>query len=203
MPDNLQNVCLVRHGETEWAMTGRHTGRTDIPLTARGEEEARELRRFLQNVTFAEVMTSPLRRARQTCELSGACANARSEPDLVEWDYGAYEGRQTSEIRAERPNWSLFTDGCPGGETAEAVGARVERVLARVRGCNGDVLLFAHRDVLRVLTARWLDLPAWEGRRFYLTTASISVLGFHHGLGEPVVRLWNMVAGSWLGVLGR
>jgi len=142
-------------------------------------------------MTFANVLTSPLQRARRTGELAGFGAHAEADADLLEWDYGAYEGRRTADIRAERPGWHLFEDGCPGGETVEAVGARADRVIARIRACAGDVLLFAHRDIFRVLAARWLGVAAREGRYFYLAPASLSVLGYHHDLDEPVIRLWN------------
>ena len=190
-PDRTPKIYLVRHGETAWTISGQHTGRTDIPLTARGERDARELSVRLRGMTFANVLASPLRRARRTGELAGFGAHAEPDVDLLEWDYGAYEGRRTADIRAERPGWRLFEDGCPGGEAAEAVGARADRVIARVRACAGDVLLFAHRDIFRVLAARWLGLAAREGRYFYLATASLSVLGYHHDLAEPVIHLWN------------
>jgi len=188
---DLPKICLVRHGETAWTISGQHTGRTDIALTDRGERDAQELSVRLRGMTFANVVTSPLQRARRTGELAGFGAHAEVDADLLEWDYGAYEGRRTLDIRAERPGWRLFEDGCPGGETVDAVGARADRVMARIRGCAGDVLLFAHRDIFRVLAARWLGLAAREGRYFYLATASVSSLGYHHDLNEPVVHLWN------------
>ncbi len=187
----LPKVYLVRHGETAWTVSGQHTGRTDIPLTERGERDAQELVARLKGMTFVNVLTSPLQRARRTGELAGFGAQAEADADLLEWDYGAYEGRRTADIEAERPGWRLFEDGCPHGETVEAVGARADRVVARVRVCAGDVLLFAHRDIFRVLAARWLGLAAREGRYFYLATASLSVLGYHHDLDEPVIHLWN------------
>ena len=188
---DLPKICLVRHGETAWTISGQHTGRTDIPLTERGERDAQELSARLRGMTFGTVLTSPLQRARRTGELAGFGAHAEADADLLEWDYGAYEGRRTLDIRAERPGWRLFEDGCPGGETVDAVGARADRVIARIRACAGDVLLFAHRDICRVLAARWLGLAAREGRYFYLATASVSSLGYHHDLNEPVVHLWN------------
>ena len=187
----LPRICLVRHGETAWTISGQHTGRTDIPLTERGERDARELSARLRGMIVANVLTSPLQRARRTGELAGFGAHAEADTDLLEWDYGAYEGRRTADILAERPGWRLFGDGCPGGETVDAVGARADRVIARVRARAGDVLLFAHRDIFRVLAARWLGLAAREGRHFYLATASLSVLGYHHELDEPVIHLWN------------
>lgn len=142
-------------------------------------------------MTFVNVLTSPLRRARRTGELAGFGAQAEADADLMEWDYGAYEGRRTADILAERPGWRLFEDGCPGGETVDAVGARADRVIGRIRACPADVLLFAHRDIFRVLAARWLGIAAQEGRHSYLTTASLSVLGYHHDLDEPMIHLWN------------
>ncbi|MEQ1909616.1 MAG: histidine phosphatase family protein [Vicinamibacterales bacterium] len=181
----------MRHGETAWTISGQHTGRIDIPLTERGERGAQKLSARLKGMTFVNVLTSPLQRARRTGELAGFGAQAEADADLLEWDYGEYEGRRTSDVEAERPGWRLFDDGCPGGEAVEAVGARADRAISRVRACAGDVLLFAHRDIFRVLAARWLGLAAREGRYFYLTTASLSVLGYHHDLDEPVIHLWN------------
>jgi probable phosphoglycerate mutase len=183
-------LYLVRHGETAWTITGQMTGRTDLPLTDRGKEEARGLAASLRDLQVSTVLTSPLERARQTAALSGF-PEAQSDPDLQEWDYGDYEGRRTLDIRAERPAWRLFEQGCPGGETADAVGARADRVIARVRADTANVLIFAHRDLLRVLATRWIDLPATNGRRLWLATASLSVLGYDHGLDEPVIRRWN------------
>ena len=184
-------IYLVRHGETAWTISGQHTGRTDIPLTERGEREAQALRARLRGLTFATVLTSPLQRARRTGELAGFAECVHADLDLMEWDYGAYEGRRSSEIRAERPGWDLFEDGCPGGETLKDVSTRADRVIARVRALDGDVLVFAHMELLRVLAARWVGQPALEARRLYLETASVSVLGYDHGLDEPVIRLWN------------
>lgn len=186
-------IYLIRHSETAWTLSGQHTGRTDIPLTARGERDAHALGARLQGLGFAQVLTSPLQRARRTGELAGFGASAQTDSDLMEWDYGVYEGRRTADIRRERPDWRLFEDGCPDGENASAVGVRADRVIGRIRALPGNVLLFAHRDILRVLAARWLGLAAVEGRRFYLTTASLSILGYDHDLNEPVIRLWNDV----------
>jgi len=191
MSNNFPKIYLARHGETEWTITGQHTGLTDIPLTERGERNARSLAGRLQGLTFAQVLTSPLRRARRTCELAGFGAAARADPDLVEWNYGAYEGRLTADIDKERPGWNLFRDGCPGGETAAEVGHRVDRVIGRLRAVNGDVLVFGHSHCLRVLAARWLGLPPEAAQLFLLTTASLSALGYEHNLHEPVIRLWN------------
>lgn len=192
--ENLPQVHLVRHGETAWSLSGQATGRTNIPLTKRGERDARELGTLLRGKSFLQVLTSPLQRAQRTAVLAGFGERAQHDPDLMEWDYGAYEGRRTAEIQSERPGWNLFNDGCPDGETLQAVSARAERVIDRVRGPRGDVLVFAHRDILRVLAARWVDLPAADARRLYLDTAAHSTLGYHHDLDEPVIRLWNQAA---------
>ena len=187
----MPKAYLVRHGETAWTISGQHTGRTDVPLTERGERDAQALRARLQGLTFASVLTSPLQRARRTGELAGFATCVRADPDLMEWDYGAYEGRRTLDIRAERPGWDLFEDGCPGGETLVEVSTRADRVIARVRAAEGDVLVFAHMEILRILAARWIAQPALDARRLYLETASVSVLGYDHDLDEPVIRLWN------------
>ena len=187
----LPQVYLVRHGETAWTISGQHTGRTDIPLTERGEREAQALRVRLKGMSFTKVLTSPLQRARRTGELAGFAECAQADPDLMEWDYGDYEGQRTVDIRAERPGWRLFEDGCPGGETLENVATRADRVVARIRALESDVLVFAHRDILRILIARWIALPALEARRLYLETASLSVLGYDHDRDEPVIRLLN------------
>jgi broad specificity phosphatase PhoE len=191
MSEALPVVYLARHGETAWSLSGQHTGRTDLLLTERGERNARALGERLRGPTFAKVLTSPLQRAMRTCELAGFGNVAASDPDLVEWDYGQYEGRRTAEIHVERPDWLLFRDGCPGGETPEQVGARADRVIARVRTVRGDVLLFSSGHFLRVLTARWLGLDASAGRYFLLGTASLSALGYEHNQAEPAIRLWN------------
>ena len=191
MSDVLPKLYLVRHGETAWTISRRATGRSDIPLTERGEREAQELRARLTGLSFVNVLTSPLQRARRTGELAGFGEGASVDPDLAEWDYGAYEGRRTSDIRVERPGWRLYEDGCPGGETLAQVSARADRVIARIRALESDALVFAHRDILRILTARWISLPALEARRLALETGSVSILGYHHDLDEPVIHLWN------------
>src|SRR5947208_1982345 len=191
MSESLPVVYLARHGETAWTVTGQHTGRTDLPLTENGERNARRLGERLHGVTFARVITSPLQRARRTCELAGFGAMAEVDSDLVEWNYGEYEGRRTAEIHAERPDWQLFRDGCPGGESPEQVAMRADRVVKRVRAVKGDVLLFSSGHFLRVLAARWLGLDAAFGRYFVLSTASLSALGYEHNLSEPVIRLWD------------
>jgi probable phosphoglycerate mutase len=183
-------VCLVRHGETEWTLNGRHTSVTDLPLTSNGERVARLLAPALAQGTFALVLTSPLQRARRTCELAGLGAQARIEPDLVEWNYGEYEGLTPQEIARLAPGWMIFNDGCPGGEKPEEVAARVDRVIARARAADGDVVLFAHGHVFRVFAARWLGLPPSSGAHFILDTATLSVLS-HYG-PVPAVKQWNV-----------
>jgi probable phosphoglycerate mutase len=189
--ETLPTVYLARHGETAWSLSGRHTGHTDLPLTDRGERNARRLGERLAGMTFAKVYTSPLQRAARTCELAGFGAAADIDRDLVEWNYGDYEGRRTVEIDAERPGWQLFRDGCPGGEMPDDVAARADRVVARVRAVDGDVLLFSSGHFLRVLAARWLGLAALGGRLFLLSTASLSALSREHDPSQPVIRLWN------------
>jgi broad specificity phosphatase PhoE len=193
MPQTLPVIYLARHGETAWSLAGKHTGLTDIPLTERGERNARQLSKRLEGVSFAKVFTSPLQRAMRTCELAGFGSVAEVLPELVEWNYGEYEGRRTDEIRAERPAWNLFHDGCPGGETPAQVGERADRAIKKIRAIQGNVLVFSSAHFLRVLAARWLDLPAEAGKYFLLSTASVSVLGYEHELSEPVIRLWNDV----------
>lgn len=191
MSKALQEIYLARHGETEWSITGQHTGLTDLPLTAQGEHNARRLGERLKGLRVGTVLTSPLQRARRTCELAGFGPRAEVDPELVEWNYGDYEGRRTVDIRQERPGWSLFRDGCPGGESVQDLGARADRVIARVRTANGGVLIVGHRHFLSVLGARWVGLPTVEGRVLLLTTASLSILGYDHTPEEPVLRLWN------------
>ncbi|HEY4947981.1 MAG TPA: histidine phosphatase family protein [Acidimicrobiales bacterium] len=184
-----QRCLLIRHGETEWSLYGRHTGRTDLPMLPVGEGQARALRPEVAAESLSLVLTSPLRRARETCELAGLRPEPVVEADLLEWDYGSFEGRTTVDIRKERPGWSLFDDGAPGGESAAEVGTRVDRVIARVRAEPGDVACVAHAHVLRVLAARWLGLEPTAGRYFVLGPASISVLGWERQ--QPVVLQWN------------
>lgn len=192
MSDTLPIVYLARHGETAWSLTGQHTGLTDLPLTERGERNARRLGERLSGLTFAKVLSSPLERAFRTCELAGFGGVAVVDPDLVEWDYGEYEGITTAEIRKKRPDWQLFRDGCPGGETPQQVGARADRVITRIRAVDGDVLVFSSGHFIRVLAARWLGAdPGAPGRHFLLGTASLSAVGYEHDLTRPVIRLWN------------
>ncbi len=191
MSEVLPVIYLARHGETAWSLSGQHTGLTDLPLTDRGQRNARALGERLQGLTFARVFTSPLQRAARTCELAGFGAAAEIDRDLLEWNYGEYEGRRTTEILAERPNWQLFRDGCPGGESPDQVGARADRVVGRLRAVQGDVLLFSSGHFLRVLAARWLGLEAGAGRYFLLSTASLSALGYERDRSQPVIRLWD------------
>jgi broad specificity phosphatase PhoE len=186
-----QVIYLARHGETEWSRSGQHTGLTDLPLTECGEKEARQLGKRLHGLTFAKVFTSPLQRATHTAELAGFGTVAEKDADLVEWNYGKYEGRLTSEIHREAPDWQIFRDGCPGGESPAQIGARADRILNRVRGVKGDVLLFSSGHFLRVFVARYLGLDVAGGRFFTLGTASLSILGFENNGTQPVVRLWN------------
>jgi probable phosphoglycerate mutase len=191
MSDALPVVYLARHGETAWTISGQHTGATDLPLTAQGEAEAARLVEPLAGLTFAAVFTSPLRRAVRTCELAGFGPVAEVEPDLFEWNYGIYEGRTSAEIRAERPGWQVFRDGCPGGESPDQIGSRADRVVRRVRAIEGNVLLFSSGHFLRVFAARWLGLEPGAGRYFLLGTASLSAMGYEHDRSEPVIRLWD------------
>lgn len=183
------DVVLVRHGETEWSRSGQHTGLTDIPLTERGREEARLLEPLLADADFALVLSSPLQRARETCKLAGLGDRMEIEPDLVEWNYGDYEGLTPKQIHAIAPGWMLFTDGCPGGESPEQVGARVDRLICKVQNVAGRVALFAHGHVFRVFVARWIGLPPSGGRHFLLNTSTVCVLSYYRG--SPAVKRWN------------
>ncbi|TPG48041.1 histidine phosphatase family protein [Sphingomonas glacialis] len=187
----LPRIHLVRHGETAWSLSGKHTGRSDIPLTEIGQRAAEGLGRNLSGLHFAEIWSSPSQRALQTARLAGFGRDAIPDYDLAEWDYGAYEGMTTKEILAENPDWRLFRDGCPQGETPDAVAARADRVVDRIRDLHDSVLIFSSSHILRVLTARWLSLPARNGALFMLDTASISTLGYEHDLNEPIVQTWN------------
>ena len=191
MSGALPAIYLARHGETAWSISGQHTGLTDLPLTDRGERNATRLGERLKGMSFAKVFTSPLQRASLTCKLAGFGTSAEVDPDLVEWNYGNFEGLKTSEIYADHPNWQLFRDGCPGGESPAQVAARADRVIARVKAVNADVLLFSSGHFLRMLAARWLQLEPLGGRYFLLSTASLSTLGYEHGITEPVIKLWN------------
>ena len=191
MSDALPVAYLARHGETAWTISRQHTGVTDLPLTAQGEVEAIRLGERLNGLRFAAVLMSPLRRVVRTCELAGFRSAAEVESDLLEWNYGAYEGRTSADIRTERPDWQLFRDGCPGGESPDQVGARADRVVRQVRAIGGDVLLFSSGHFLRVFAARWLGLEPGAGRYFLLGTASLSAVGYEHDRSEPVIRLWD------------
>jgi probable phosphoglycerate mutase len=183
------NVFAIRHGETAWSLSGQHTGTTDIPLTDNGRRLAERMQPVLAKKTFGLVLCSPMLRARETCELAGCGDKAVVESDLMEWNYGDYEGLTREQIHGVAPDWLLFRDGCPGGETPEQIGARVDRVVARARAGNGDIALFAHGHVLRVFVARWIGLPAGGGQHFLLDTGTLCVLGYYRGI--PAVRSWN------------
>jgi broad specificity phosphatase PhoE len=188
----MAEILLIRHGQTEWSRDMRHTGRTDVPLTAEGIRQAEALRAALEGRDLARVLTSPLARAAETCRVAGAGGRAETRADLIEWDYGHYEGLTTAAIRERRPGWSLWHDGCPGGETAADVGARADRVIAELRDLDADAAVFAHGHVLRVLGARWIGLGPEGGARLYLTTATVSVIG--HERETAVIRSWNSPA---------
>ncbi len=185
-----QRVHLVRHGETEWSLSGQHTGRTDIPLTENGRRVATLWKPVLAKERFALVLTSPLQRARQTCELAGLSNLAEIDPDLIEWDYGEYEGLTPQQIHTARPGWLVFTDGSPGGENPEQVAARIDRIIKRVRSTEGHVALFSHGHLLRSLAARWLGLSVSDGRLFMLNTATLCVLSYYRG--GPAMKRWNI-----------
>jgi len=193
MSSELPVVYLARHGETAWTLTGQHTGLTDLPLTEHGEQTARAMKERLSGLSFAKVFSSPLQRAVRTCDLAGFGKVAEVDRELLEWNYGQYEGRLTAEIHAGRPDWQLFRDGCPGGESPGQVGARADSVLSRVQAAGADVLLFSSGHFLRVLASRWLGLEPSAGRYLFLSTASLSVLGYERDLSQPVIRLWNDV----------
>ena len=186
-------IFLIRHGQTAWSITGQHTGRTDLALTAQGEEEARNLRPWLEKIAFAHVLCSPLQRARLTCELAGLGGEVKLEPDLLEWDYGDYEGRCSPEIRRERPGWNAFRDGCPGGESTDQIAARTGRLIGRLTAMRGNVALFSHGEFSLALAARWIGLPVIEGQHFLLGTAAFGILGYNPAHPEmPVIARWNV-----------
>jgi probable phosphoglycerate mutase len=192
MKEVLPVVYLARHGETAWTLSGQYTGFTDLPLTERGERNARRLEERLGGLTFAKVFTSPLQRARRTCELAGFGAVAEIDENLVEWNYGDYEGRHSADVHSERPDWELFRDGCPGGESPAEAAARADRVVSRVCAVPGDVLLFSSGHFIRVIATRWIGLEVTaNARRFMLSTASLSAVGYEKELSRPVIRLWN------------
>ena len=188
----LTRIYLIRHGETEWSRSGQHTGPTDIPLTAHGENQAQELRQRLRDISFARVFTSPRQRARRTCELAGFAPIAETEPDLAEWNYGDYEGKRSVDILKQRPDWNLFRDGCPCGESPAQVSDRADRFIARLRALEGNVALFSHGHFGRTLATRWIGSPVSQAQHLLLSTASISILGYEHNQAdEPVIALWN------------
>lgn len=191
MSDVLPVVYLARHGETSWSLSGQHTGVTDLPLTERGAQNALKLGERLKRLKFAHVFTSPLQRARETCRLAGFGAVAKVDLDLVEWNYGEYEGRRTVDIHRERPDWQLFRDGCPGGETPADIGRRADRVVQKLRVAAGNVLVFSSGHFLRVLASRWLGIGPEAGKYLVLSTASLSALGYEHNLSQSAIRLWN------------
>jgi len=191
MSEGLPLVYLARHAETAWTLSGQHTGLTDLPLLGDGEHNARQLGERLKNMQFAKVLTSPLQRARRTCELAGFGAIAQVDPDLVEWNYGQYEGLRSSEIHLNSPDWQLFRDGCPGGESPADVGSRADRVIQRVRSVGADVLIFSSGHFIRVFAARWLSLSPFAGKYFLLNTGSLCILGYEHKFSQPVIQLWN------------
>jgi probable phosphoglycerate mutase len=195
MPSDLPKLYLARHGDTAWTDSRRHTGRTDIPLNEAGEQRARQIGERLRRYSFARVFTSPLQRASKTCELAGFGTVAQVDPDLVEWDYGRFEGTLTRDILKERPGWELFRDGCPEGESPGDVAARADGFIARVRQVEGDALAFSSGHIIRMIAARWLGLPPGAGRYFYCRPASVGVLAFEHkNRDEPIIGLWNYVA---------
>jgi len=185
-----QRVFLVRHGETEWSLSGQHTGVTDIPLTEKGRNVAKQWKPILSEEKFALVLTSPLRRARETCELAGLSDRAEIELDLIEWNYGEYEGLTPQQIHAQKPGWMIFTDGSPGGESPEQVESRIDRVISRVRHTDGHVALFSHGHLLRAFVARWIGLRASDGQRFLLDTATLCVLSCYRDI--PAIKRWNV-----------
>jgi probable phosphoglycerate mutase len=192
--NKLPRLYLARHGDTEWTDARRKTGRTDLPLNELGEKRARQIGQRLQQFSFAQVFTSPLQRASRTCELAGYGEVAEKNSDLVEWDYGQYEGALSADIWRDRPDWELFRDGCPGGESAKDVAGRADRFISRVLLVDGDVLAFSSGHIIRMIAARWLGLPPNAGRFFYCRPASVGVLGFEHERkGEPIIGLWNFV----------
>ncbi|MBW8865259.1 MAG: histidine phosphatase family protein [Verrucomicrobia bacterium] len=191
MSEKLPAVYLARHGETAWSLSGQHTGLTDLPLTEKGERNAQQLGKRLSEIQFNKVLTSPLQRARKTCELAGFGGVAEIDGNLVEWNYGDYEGRRSVEIASMNSGWQLFRDGCPGGESPGQVAARADQVIARVRAITGDVLIFSSGHFLRMFAARWLGLEPVAGKFFMLQTASLSVLSYEHELSRPVVLLWD------------
>jgi broad specificity phosphatase PhoE len=197
-------IYLIRHGETAWSLSGQHTGRTDLALTQHGEQRARHVGELLHTIEFSQVLVSPLRRAKRTCELAGLGAAARTEEDLSEWNYGAYEGLTPAQIRAQRTGWDVYRDGCPGGESAEQVAVRADRVIAELRTMQGRVALFSHGQFLRALAVRWIELPIGQRYHLALDTGSLSILGYEHNNVEaPAILLWNAVSNDLFELMPR
>jgi broad specificity phosphatase PhoE len=195
MTHHLPRLFLTRHGDTAWTDSAQRTGRTDIPLTQRGEERALQIGEKLQKYTFTCVFTSPLQRAARTCALAGFENLAKVDEDLLEWDYGRFEGKRTEDILSGRPGWELFRDGCPDGESPAEVADRADHFITRVRQCDGDVLAFSSGHIIRMIAARWLGLPPSAGRHFFCRPASVGVLGYEHkNCQEPIIGLWNHVS---------
>ena len=196
-PSNQSRIFLIRHGETAWALTGQHTGRTDIPLTTHGEVEAHNLGRLLATISFSQILCSPLKRAQQTC---AACISGKSPviiPELAEWDYGEYEGRRSADILQQRPNWNIYRDGCPGGESPEQISTRADNLIMRLHESEGNIALFTHGQIGSAIGARWINLPLVEAQHLSLSTASLSILSFDaHHPGVPVIALWNATAST-------
>jgi len=190
----VDQIYLIRHGETAWSLSGQHTGRTDVPLTAHGEQQARHLGELLRSIRFSQVLASPLQRARRTCELAGLGAVMCVDQSLREWDYGQYEGLTNSQIRAQHADWDVFRDGCPGGESTGQLCARADAVRSQLRAMSGRVAVFSHGHFLRALAVRWIELPLLHGRSFGLNAGAVSLLGYeHHSVQEPAIELWNLV----------
>ncbi|HEY2419527.1 MAG TPA: histidine phosphatase family protein [Steroidobacteraceae bacterium] len=190
----VEQIYLIRHGETAWSLSGQHTGRTDLPLTEHGEQQARRVGQLLRPLRWSQVLASPLQRARRTCELAGLGEAMQLEPNLREWDYGQYEGLTNAQIKAQQADWDVFRDGCPGGESSEQMRVRADAVCARLRALSGSVAVFSHGHFLRALAVRWIELPLAHGRSFGLNAGAVSLLGYeHHSLQEPAIELWNLV----------
>lgn len=195
MKTSLPKIYLARHGETRWSVSGQHTGTSDIPLTQQGEKNAKRLSKRLEGLAFKKVLSSPLQRAIKTGELAGFGDQLSIDPDLIEWNYGDYEGMTTVDIQKNNPNWFIFRDGCPHGESPQQIAERCDRMIKKLRAIDGNILIFAHAHILRMLTTRWLGLEPEQGRLYFLNTGSLSILGYeHNNYSEPVIRLWNEIS---------